>query len=63
MARPRKVIRSVEKKVYLEETLVARVDLLLFSPVEGKVPFAAWKGYLEGLIREDLRRRAGGGEA
>lgn len=59
MARPRKAIRPVEKTVSLPEDLVAKVDLELFSEVEGKVPFGAWQRYLEALIRADLARRAG----
>ena len=58
MARPRKAIRPVEKNISLPEDLVARVDLELFSELEGKVPFGAWQRYLERLIREDLAKRA-----
>lgn len=57
MARPRKAIRPVEKNISLPEDLVARVDLELFSELEGKVPFGAWQRYLERLIREDLAKR------
>lgn len=58
MARPRKAIRPVEKTVSLPEDLVARVELELYSEVEGKVPFGAWQKYLERLIRDDLNKRA-----
>lgn len=57
MARPRKAIRPIEKNISLPEDIVARVDLELFSEVEGKVPFGAWQRYIEGLIRADLARR------
>ena len=60
MPRPRKIIRPVEKRVSLPETLVAKVDLLLFSELEGRVPFGAWQGYLVRLIEADLARRAAG---
>lgn len=60
MPRPRKAVRPVEKNISLPEDLVARVDLELYSDLEGKVPFGAWKKYVEGLIREDLRKREGG---
>lgn len=56
MARPRKAIRSVEKNVSLPEDLVAKVDLELWSELEGKVPFGAWQRYVERLIREDLAK-------
>ena len=57
MARPRNVTPSVEKNISLPEDLVFRVDLELHCPIEGKVPFGAWKKYIERLIREDLARR------
>lgn len=60
MPRPRKAIRPVEKNISLPEDLVARVDLELYSDLEGKVPFGAWQRYVEGLIRADLERRAQG---
>lgn len=60
MPRPRKAIRPVEKNISLPEDIVARVDLELFSEVEGKVPFGAWQRYVEALIRADLARRDGG---
>ena len=60
MPRPRKAIRPVEKNISLPEDLVARVDLELYSDLEGKVPFGAWQRYVERLIREDLAKREGG---
>jgi hypothetical protein len=63
MGRPKKAIPSVEKNICLAQDLVARVDLELWSEVEGKVPFGSWQKYVEGLIREDLARRVKGGAA
>lgn len=57
MARPRKAIRPVEKNISLPEDIVARVDLELFSEVDGKVPFGAWQRYILRLIREDFTRQ------
>jgi hypothetical protein len=54
MPRPRKAIRPVEKNISLPQDLVLKVDLLLYSELEGKVPFGAWQRYVERLIREDL---------
>ena len=56
MPRPKNVIPSVEKTVSLPEDLVLAVDLELFSEVEGKVPFGAWKAFLTRLVKEHLRR-------
>ena len=57
MARPRKVVRSVQKNLALPEDLVARVELMLYSELEGRVPVGAWQGYVSELIRQDLSRR------
>ena len=57
MPRPRKAIPSVEKNVCLPRDIVAKVDLMLFSELEGRVPFGAWQKYLESLIRADLAKR------
>ena len=40
MARPRKTDRPVEKSISMRASLVAEVDLHLFSELEGKVPSA-----------------------
>lgn len=58
MPRPRFVVRPIEKNISLPEDLVAKVDLVLYSDLEGKVPFGAWKLYVQGLIERDLRARA-----
>jgi hypothetical protein len=56
MGRPKKTIRPVEKRVSLPETLVAAVELQLWSELEGKVPFGAWQEYLVRLIQADLAK-------
>ena len=56
MARPIKTDRPVEKNLSLPSSLVARVDLELFSALEGKVPFGAWQKYVVRLIEEDLAK-------
>ena len=55
--KPPHVIRPIKLKTSLPEDLKATVDLLLYSELEGKVPYAAWSNYLVGLIRADLRAR------
>lgn len=55
MAKPKKIIRPVMKNVSLPEDLVAEVDLLLYSELEGRVPFGAWSRLVEGLLRGELR--------
>jgi len=59
MPRPKKVIRPVEKSISIPQDLCARIDLLLYSELEGRVPHGAWSRYIQELIRKDL---AGGGK-
>jgi hypothetical protein len=49
-----KIDRPVEKTISISESLVAKVDLVLWSQVEGRVPHGAWSRYVEGLIQADL---------
>lgn len=57
MARPRKAIRPIEKRISIDEDLVARVELELWSDLEGKVPFGSWSQYINRLIRNDLQNK------
>jgi hypothetical protein len=52
MGRNRKTIRPIEKNISLPETLVAEVDLLLYSELEGRVPYGAWKGLVQALLEK-----------
>lgn len=54
MARPRKTDRPQEKNISLPQSLVARVELELFSELEGRVPFGAWQKYIVRLIEADM---------
>lgn len=58
MARPKKETPSIEKRICFPADIAAKVDLLLHSPLEGKVPHAAWQRYLCRLIDQDLKRKA-----
>lgn len=57
MPRKLNIDRPVAKNIVLPTSLIAHVDLILFSELEGRVPYGAWKTYVEALIREDLRKR------
>lgn len=50
------------KKISLDSELVAKVDSLLHSKLEDKVPYGAWQAYVTRLINEDFRRREVGAE-
>ncbi len=56
MGRPAKTIKSVQKNLALPEDLVIRVDLELYSELEGKVPFGSWQELVVGLLEEHLQR-------
>lgn len=56
--RPRASVPSAEKNLSLPSDLVGRVDLLLFSELEGRVPHGAWSRYIARLIKDDLDRLA-----
>lgn len=58
MPRPRKTDRPVEKTINIPSSITTKVDLILWSALEGKVPHAAWSKYVVGLIEADLRARA-----
>lgn len=57
MPRPAKAIRPVEKTVNIPETLCAKVDLLLWSDLENRVPHGAWSRYIIRLIEEDFSNK------
>ena len=57
MPRPLKTDRPVEKNISLPTSIVARVELELFSELEGKVPFGAWQKFLVGLIEDHFSRK------
>lgn len=44
--------RPVALKLMLPETLRGRIDILLWSHVEGKVPYGAYNRFFIGLINE-----------
>lgn len=57
MGRAKKTDRPIEKNISLPQSIVVRVELELFSALEGKVPFGAWQKYIVGLIQADLVRK------
>lgn len=56
MARPASINKPIEKKLSLGAELVAKVELALFSDLEGRVPYGAWSGLIEQLLREYFSR-------
>ncbi len=54
MPRPRKTLRPTYLNLALPEDIRARMDLLLFSPLEGRVPHGAYSRFICDLIRKEL---------
>lgn len=54
MSRTKSAVIMRKLNTSLPEALLAQVDLLLFSEVEGRVPYGAYGKLLEGLLRRWL---------
>lgn len=52
MPRPRKTVRTVYKNIGLPEDLVLKIDLELFSDLEGRIPLGAQQRFFTKLVRE-----------
>lgn len=57
MPKPANLDRPTKLGVAIPESLRTRMDLLLFSEVEGRVPHGAYSEYICRLIREDLDKQ------
>lgn len=58
MPKPKRTLRPVEKSISLPEDLVAKVDLLLYSEFEQRVPHGAWARLVNGLLTDWLAMNA-----
>ncbi len=56
MGRRPNIERSVALKLMLPESTRARLDLLLWSTVEGKVPRNAYQQFFMGLLHQHFER-------
>jgi hypothetical protein len=56
MARPCAAVPTEHLHVKLDAPLRAQLDLFLYSELEGRVPKGAYKGLIEGLLREFFGR-------
>lgn len=52
MARPKKTLVTVSKNIRIPEDLAARLELELFSNLEGKIPYGAQHEFFTKLLRE-----------
>jgi len=53
MAKPKLVVRPVEKHISIPSDLAAKIDLRLYSELEGKVPHGAWAKLITLLLQND----------
>lgn len=60
MARHPSLDPATRLEVAVPQSLRVRIDLLLFSEVEGRVPHGAYSEYFCRLAREDFERRHAG---
>ena len=56
MPKPKQVDRPIEKTLSLPTSVVTRVELELYSSLEGKVPHGAWSKLVTQLLREHFAR-------
>lgn len=54
MPRPRNIVRKVKLGCWITEDLYARMNLRLYSPIEGRVPVGAPGEFVEKAIVELL---------
>ena len=52
MPRPKNTVKTVYKNIGLPEDLVVRIEVHLFSELEGKIPFGAQQEFFEALVRD-----------
>ena len=52
MGRPSKTLRSVQKNIAIPEDLCARLELELYSEVEGRIPHGVQQAFFEKLLRD-----------
>lgn len=56
MARTPKTDRPIRREIHLPESIDARIQLLLYSPVERRVPHGALTAFFTELARDALSR-------
>lgn len=54
MSRPKNTIRPASKNLQLPSDLVAKVDMALWSDLEGRVPHGAWAKLVTSLLNDYL---------
>lgn len=60
MGRRKNITPSIEKTICLPIDLVVKVDLVLYSELEDRVPFGAWQKLITELLNRWLTEQKGG---
>ena len=55
MARTKKPERTIQKNIAIPEDICARMELELYSPLEGRIPFGAQQELIVSLLRAHYR--------
>lgn len=58
MARPKKTIRNVQKNIGIEEEYASKLDIILFSEIENRVPHGAYSTFFNKLLRDYFDEQA-----
>lgn len=56
MPRPKKTDRPVEKSISIPISIASRIDLELFSELEGRVPHGKWSELVTGLLQQYIAK-------
>lgn len=57
MPRVKLIDRPIEKKISIPTSIVAKVELDLFSALEGRVPHGKWSELVCQLLREHVAKQ------
>lgn len=60
MPKPRRVDRPIEKSINLPISLCTKIDLLLYSELEGRVPHGAWSKLVAQLLEAHIAKLSEG---
>lgn len=55
MPRVKKIDRPIEKKLSIPKSIHDRVELLLYSELEGRVPLGKWSEFVVEALQEKLK--------
>jgi len=56
MPRPRNILRKVQLHVWVTEEVRTRMDLRLYSSIEGRIPFGAHSDFIDSTLGRELDR-------